>query len=64
MKKKIGLERLKGKNQIDLVFKKGKSLRSGALIMHFFTPNDGSRKTHIGVSVSKKSILHPIVAIE
>ena len=57
MNKKIGLERLKSKNKIDLVFKKGKSVRSGALIMHFFNPKGESRKTHIGVSVSKKSIL-------
>ena len=57
MNKKIGLERLKSKNEIDLVFKKGKSVRSGALIMHFFNPQGVSRKTHIGVSVSKKSEL-------
>ena len=57
MNKKIGLERLKSKNEIDLVFKNGKSVRSGALIMHFFNPKGESRKTHIGVSVSKKSIL-------
>ena len=57
MNKKIGLERLKSKNEIDLVFKKGRSVRSGALIMHFFNPKGESRKTHIGVSVSKKSIL-------
>ncbi|MEC7125196.1 MAG: ribonuclease P protein component, partial [Bacteroidota bacterium] len=57
MNNKIGLERLKSKNEIDLVFKKGKSVRSGALIMHFFNPKGESRKTHIGVSVSKKSIL-------
>ena len=57
MNKKIGLERLKSKNQIDLVFKKGKAIRSGALIMHFFNPKEESKKTHIGVSVSKKSIL-------
>ena len=57
MNKKIGLERLKNRNQIDLVFKKGKAVRSGALVMHFFNPEGDSKKTHIGVSVSKKSIL-------
>ena len=57
MNKKIVLERLKSKNEIDLVFKKGRSIRSGALIMHFFNPQGGSRKTHIGVRVSKKSEL-------
>jgi len=55
--KKIGLKRLKSKNEIDLVFKEGKSVRSGALIMHFFNPKGESSKTHIGVNVSKKSIL-------
>ena len=57
MNKKIVLERLKSKNEIDLVFKKGRSIRSGALIMHFFNPKGESSKTHIGVNVSKKSIL-------
>ncbi len=56
MKKKIGLERLKSKNQIDLVFKEGKAFRSGALIMHFFNNKEASKKTYIGVNVSKKSI--------
>ena len=57
MNKKISIKRLKSKNKIDLVFKKGKSIKSGALTMHFFNPKGESRKTHIGVSVSKKSIL-------
>ena len=57
MNKKNGLERLKSKNQIDFVFEKGKAVRSGALIMHFFNPKEEAKKTHIGVGVSKKSIL-------
>lgn len=56
MNKKIGLERLKSKNQIEVVFKEGKAVRSGALIMHFFNLKRASKKTHIGVNVSKKSI--------
>ena len=57
MNKENGLERLKSKNQIDLVFKKGKAVRSGTLIMHFFYPKEEVKKTHIGVGVPKKSIL-------
>ena len=57
MNKKNGLERLKGKNQIELVFKKGKAVRSGGLIVHFFYPKEGVKKTHIGVGVAKKAIL-------
>ncbi len=57
MNKKNGLERLKSKSKIDLVFKKGKAVRSGALIMHFFNPKEEAKKTYIGVGVSKKSIL-------
>ena len=57
MTRKGGLEKLKSKTQIDLVFKKGKALRSGALVMHFVHPKEEVKKTHIGVGVSKRSVL-------
>ena len=56
MTQKNGLEKLKSKIQIDLVFKKGKVVRSGALIVHFFTPQKKAEKTYIGVGVPKKSM--------
>ena len=51
------IKRLRGKKEIDLVFKKGKAVRSGALVMHFVHPKEEVKKTHIGVGVSKRSIL-------
>ncbi len=57
MNKKNNLKRLKSKNQIDLIFKKGMAVRSGALIIHFFNPKEKVKNTHIGVGVAKKSIL-------
>mgnify|MGYP002641580497 FL=1 len=52
-----GLEKLKGKIRVDLVFKKGKALKSGALIMHYFVPEEGAKKTHMGIGVPKKTVL-------
>ena len=57
MTRENGLEKLKGKKRIDLVFKRGKTVRSGALIMHYFIPEEGAEKTHIGIGVPKKSII-------
>tara|TARA_B100001057_G_scaffold473791_1_gene538673 strand:+ start:827 stop:1186 length:360 start_codon:yes stop_codon:yes gene_type:complete len=54
---KGNLEKLKCKTQIDLVFKKGRAVRSGALVMHFVHPKEEVKKTHIGVGISKKSVL-------
>ena len=51
------LEKLKGKIRVDLVFKKGKALKSGALIMHYFVPEEGAKKTHMGIGVPKKTVL-------
>ena len=56
MTQKHGLEKLKSKIRIDLVFKKGKAVRSGALILHFFNPKEEVKKPHLGVGVPKKSI--------
>tara|TARA_B100001250_G_scaffold382372_1_gene375466 strand:+ start:282 stop:641 length:360 start_codon:yes stop_codon:yes gene_type:complete len=55
--KKTGLELLKSKIQIDLVFRKGKVVRNGALIMRFIIPKDKIEKVHIGVGVPKKMVL-------
>ena len=57
MTPKGSLDKLKSKTQIDLVFKKGKAVRSGALVMHFFQPKEEVKKTYIGVGVSKSSVL-------
>ena len=57
MTRKGGLEKLKSKTQIDLVFKKGRAVRSGALVMHFIHLKEEVKKTHIGVGISKRSIL-------
>lgn len=57
MTQENGLEKLKSKIRIDLVFKRGKAVRSGALIMHYFIPEDGVEKTHVGVGVPKKSVI-------
>ncbi len=51
------LEKLKSKIRIDLIFKKGKAVRSGALVMHFILPKVEVKNTHIGVSVTKRSVL-------
>ena len=52
-----GIKKLKSKIQIDLVFNKGKAFRSGALIVHFINRKEGLENTHIGVGVSKRSVL-------
>tara|TARA_B100001057_G_scaffold164783_1_gene165326 strand:+ start:768 stop:1127 length:360 start_codon:yes stop_codon:yes gene_type:complete len=52
------LERLKNKICIDLVFRKGKVVRSGYLAVHYFIPEGGVEKTHIGVGIPKKSGLN------
>ena len=52
------LERLKNKIRIDLVFRKGKAIQSGSLVVHYFIPEGGVKKTHIGVGVPKKSGLN------
>ena len=57
MTNKDSLEKLKCKSQIDLVFKRGRAVRSGDLVMHFVHPKEEVKKTHIGVGVSKRSIL-------
>ncbi len=57
MTHKCSLEKLKYKTQIDLVFKKGRAVRSGALVMHFVHPKEEVKKTHIGVGISKRSVL-------
>ena len=49
--------RLKSKVQIDLVFKKGKVIKSGVLILHFVEPIDGESGPLLGVGVSKRFVL-------
>jgi ribonuclease P protein component len=51
------LEKLKSKIRIDLVFKRGKAVRSGTLILHYFIPEEGVENTHVGVGVPKKSVI-------
>ena len=54
MTRKGGLEKLKSKTQIDLVFKKGKAVRSGALVMHFVHPKEEVKKNpYRGGSIQK-----------
>lgn len=57
MTRENGLEKLKSKISVDLVFKRGKAIRSGNLIMHYFIPEEGLEKTHVGVGVPKKSVI-------
>jgi ribonuclease P protein component len=52
------LERLKNKIRIDLVFRKGKAIQSGSLVVHYFIPEGSVEKTHVGVGVPKKSGLN------
>ena len=49
--------RLKSKVQIDLVFKKGKVIKSGVLTLHFVEPIDGESVPRLGVGVSKRFAL-------
>ena len=51
------LEKLKNKIKIDFIFKKGKAVSSGALVMHFILPKEKVKNPHIGVSVTKRSVL-------
>ncbi len=58
MTKNIGLEKLKSKIQIDLVFRKGYVVRYGALIIHFLIPPKHEIEcVYIGVGVPKKTML-------
>ena len=51
-----GIQKLKSKIQIDLIFKKGRVFKSGALIMHYVNRKDGIENTRIGVGVSKRFV--------
>lgn len=51
------IQRLKSKVQIDLVFKKGKVIKSGVLTLHFVESVDGESGPRIGVGVSKRFVL-------
>ena len=51
------IKKLKGKSKIDLVFRKGKAIRFGSLILHYMNKNDDFQSLELGVGVSKKFIL-------
>jgi len=50
------IEKLKSKIQIGRVFKKGRSVKSGVLVMHFIEDDTEQNNIHIGVSVSKRFV--------
>ena len=50
------IEKLKSKIQIDRVFKKGRTVRSGVLVMHFIEDDTKQNNIHVGVSVSKRFV--------
>lgn len=56
MIQRSSIERLKNKIQIDLLFKKGKSLKSGVLSFHFIVNAQDVKSPCIGVGVSKRFV--------
>tara|TARA_B100000925_G_scaffold286120_1_gene263377 strand:+ start:3986 stop:4345 length:360 start_codon:yes stop_codon:yes gene_type:complete len=50
------IKKLKSKIQIDRVFKDGKSIKSGDLIMHFIREKDEFKSIYIGVGVYKRFV--------
>lgn len=51
-----GIQKLKSKIQIDMIFKKGRVYKSGTLVLHYVNRKDGIENTHIGVGVSRRSV--------
>ena len=51
------IKKLKGKNKIDLVFNKGKSIKSGSLRLHYINKNVNFQNLELGVGVSKKFVI-------
>ena len=56
MTQKSGLKKLKSKKQIDLVFRDGKAIRFGALVLHFIHPEEVVDKIYVSVGVSKRCV--------
>ena len=50
------IKRLRGKKEIDLVFKKGKSINSGMLRLRFIENKENRNCVSIGVGVSKRFV--------
>ena len=51
------IKKLKGKNKIDLVFNKGKTIKSGSLRLHYINKNVNFKNLELGVGVSKKFVI-------
>ena len=51
------IKRIKSKTKIDLVFKKGKLIKSGGLTAHYVNRNRGFQSLEVGVGISKKFVL-------
>ena len=51
------IKKLKSKTQIDRVFKKGRTVKSGVLAMHYIEKGCEQNYVHIGVGVPKRFVL-------
>ncbi len=51
------IEKLKGRNKIDLVFKKGKTIKSGSLRLHYINKNVNFHNLELSVGVSKRFVI-------
>ena len=51
------IKKLKGRNKIDLVFKKGKTIKSGSLKLHYINKNVNFKNLELGVGVSKRFVV-------
>lgn len=51
------IKKLKGKNKIDLVFRKGKKIKSGGLRLHYINKNVNFQNLELGVGVSKRFVI-------
>lgn len=51
------IKKLKGRNKIDLVFRKGKTIKSGGLRLHYINKNVNFQNLEFGIGVSKRFVL-------
>ena len=51
------IKKLKSKSKIDLVFRKGKLIKSGNLTAHYVNRYSGFQNLEVGVGISKKVVL-------
>ena len=51
------IKKLKGRNKIDLVFNKGKTIKSGSLRLHYINKNVNFKNLELGVGVSKRFVI-------